>query len=459
MPIDLAWWAAIAVLLIGNVWLVLRAPRGPTGGRGVFKAPPEYNLVPELVAFPTAVSVRQSPIILVAILGLIMVSALFKARSAESANRVDYLPASLLLACVVLTYWQGPIRKAVPILIAIVILASLARSVSRQVAYSSLLAGMPLFLVANIAGWIAGIRAPGAGVRIGGEYTSSSLFSERVLFPFGTSINAPSYVAAAVIVALIATLRIRQWPHWYQWVGAAAGLFVIVGSNSRTALIVAAAVAILLVITPKALQMVAPYAVGVGLLFPFLLAPMRPVIEWMAGGVSNSSYLSRGGSTNDILDFEGRQEIWSGAIRFLSGHVHDTFHRLFGYGLNGHMPSGAYLFFPKRISAFLSDRSALTAHNSILQMLLDGGIVGAGCLLAVVILTVYRYGRTVELLPIFAVALIIGWSGFTEASLTPGIEHVPIYLLLYLAFFIPLRRRPGSTDVPERAAEPTVART
>jgi O-antigen ligase len=182
-----------------------------------------------------------------------------------------------------------------------------------------------------------------------------------------------------------------------------------------------------------------PYAVGAALLLPFYVGLLQPVLQYGADLLQFNSFVSRGKDVNQLVDFEGRRATWAGSIRFWTDHFPGIRQFLVGFGYQGHVKSGAYLYIPRDNSMFLRDRSALHAHNSVLQAQFEVGLIGSTLLFAVTILLVYRYGRSAELLPAFAATAMIGLSGVVEPSLTPGILHIEAFMILYLAFFTPVK--------------------
>lgn len=399
------------------------------------------QLVPELVLIPFVASINQSEKARLGMLALLILTALVrsKAPGPATARQFTYLPAVAFLVIVALTFRDDLYKTAAVFVMIFVILLVLANTITRQAAYDSLLAGIALYLVANVLGWLAGVESPSISARIGGFETTSPFFSQRIIFPFAVSINEAPYVAACLLVSIVALIRMRLRPRWYQWLGLPAAVFVLLASGNRTATIIMILLGAALLLVPRATRVAVPYLAGLGLLLPFYVSMLRPLLEYLADLLRANAFLSRGKGANQLVDFEGRQATWSGSIKFWTDHFPGIRPLFFGYGYQGHVKSGAYLFIPQDNSTFLRDRSSLHAHNSILQSLFDAGLIGAVLLFTITVLIVYRYGRSMERLPIFAAATVVAFSGVVEPSLTPGILHIEAFLILYLAFFTPIR--------------------
>lgn len=418
------------------------------------------HLAIELVALPLVVSIRQDNkytiILLLGVLGIgVMRTVGRDASQPRCIDNINLTPTVLLMGCVFIVFWRGNFIVAAIYVLAFLILVNAARVVSRPTAYASLLAGLSLYIVSNTVGWLIGLQSASSAVRLGGYETSGGFFNTRVFFPFTISINEPAFISAALIAAVAAMISLRQRPPWYLWVGALAGVFVIIASNSRVPLIIAAPVIALLLFAPRVTRAVAPYVVGASMLLPVLMAQLQPILSWIAELVASNRYLARTQDFKQILGLSSRGDIWSRSLDYWSVHVTDSVHQVIGYGYFGHASSGALASYDSGISGYFTERAALSMHNSMLQTLFDGGLLGASILFGVTIYTIYRYGRHTSLLPMLAVAIVLGLSATTEAILAPGFGNTPTFLLLYLVVFIPAGRqsaRHGAT------AEYTAAR-
>jgi hypothetical protein len=344
------------------------------------------------------------------------------------------------------------------------ILFTFSRAISRDNAYESLVAGMALYIIANIFGWMAGIESPSAAGRLSGFETTSPFFDRRIIFPLSSSLNEPPYVAVAFLLAVIAMIKIGRQRRWYHWLGAFASAFVLLAANNRATFLIAITLSATLVSVPKLMRIAAPYVAGTALLLPFLLSATAPVINYVAALLQDNNLLSRGRTDFTISEFEGRGPVWTGVVRFFSEQwstegLSGISSKLFGYGYLGQVSSGAYLFIPKASSQFLRERIYLHAHNSVLQAVLDVGLIGAIVLWSIAVLITYRYGRQTKYLPMFVISFTIALSGIFESGLVPGMNWIEFVILMYLAFFIPVAGgsiggTAGEAVLTERMADP-----
>ncbi|MBR7191740.1 O-antigen ligase [Gordonia sp. SCSIO 19800] len=443
------WWAIGLGVLVAAVGMLIGLRRSLPALTRMERHP----LALELVALPLVVSIRHSTILTLVLLGLLLLISLARRQRVDDAP-INYVPVLLLLLAAGLIFRNGPYTIAALFVLVVLVLAAASVSVSRTTAYASLTAGLSLYLVANIAGWIVGIQSVSASVRVGGYESSGGFFGARVFFPFARSINEPSFIAAALILAVVAMLSVRTAPRWYHWVGVAAGLFVIAASNSRTPLLMLIPAALFILIAPRITRRGAPFVAGGVMLLPFLLPALRPSVNWVAEKIAGNDYLARGQSVHDIGGLGTRDIIWEQSIGFWDRQVDSLLHQVAGFGYNGHAVSGASDYYATGIGDFLSRRSALTMHNSFLQTLFDGGLIGAFCVLGVTVFLVWRYAQRPELLPVFAIALMLGLSAGTEVSLAPGLSQTPVFLLLFLAVFVPRKHRQEQDGQPAASSRP-----
>jgi hypothetical protein len=394
------------------------------------------TLAPELVMLPFAVSFRQYPKLGLALLaGLLLLSLI---RKQKPVGRLNLLPASLMMLSAAIVLWRGPYLLVSIYLMAGLILLSASRRVSRATAYTSLLAGVSLYLCANVAGWLAGFHSTAAATRVGGYETGASVFGARIFFPFTTSINEPAYIAGAFISAVAAMLTLHMKVKWYHVAGAVSGALIIVASNTRAAAVVTIAVIVMAVAAQGLLRRSGPFALALGMLAPFLLPIFKPVLESTVAVISAFTFFVRDSSGLEKLgSLESREGIWENGVDYWTSAINGL-DLLFGFGYLGHVPSGAWVAFASGGQVdYLGSRTALTAHNSLLQTLFDGGLVGAAAFVVAITYVVFRFSKSRDLLPMFVIALILGLSGVTEVATAPGFGATPFFLLLYLAVFPP----------------------
>jgi hypothetical protein len=269
--------------------------------------------------------------------------------------------------------------------------------------------------------------------------------AQRVFFPYGDGLNGFGIIAgASFIVSLVAWLRMEGWLRRVGIVGTFASFYGICATDSRASLFFAVGTAFALFALPRAAQ---SGARGLPLLVPFSPAIITSALGFVADtGVS--SVLSRGGSEGSFTSGTGRVDVWRVVLGFLG---HFTPHELVGWGFGGQLTSGVSYSYAYLIETGGSPETA-TAHNFILESILDVGYIGLALWL-VVFLVALRRGATAvgtsytpAAAMVFGVLLFFLLSGMTESSpgdATPGAFGA--FLVLVIGAFAldttPIRRR------------------
>ncbi|MBT2248094.1 hypothetical protein JHV56_05185 [Arthrobacter sp. BHU FT2] len=425
--------------VVGLLALVVAAFAVALARRRVRRRIVEYTADPrlslELMLFPLAVSVRQSAVVTVGLVGLLTLAMLCRRRDPES-GRANLLPFGMLAAAAVMVFRVDIGMPVVVAALAVLFLWAAAVKVPRPVALPSLATGVGVYLIANVLGHFARVPSPLDASRLGGYETSSGFFGQRLVFPFARSINEPAVMAAAYLAIVAAMWIIGRKVGPLRWLGVAAAGYVMFGSNSRLPFIVAALLIAATLLTPLLTRRLATPVVAVSGALPFYLPVALPIIAAVAESIANIDYLSRGQSVQDIIGLGTRGTIWEGSTQFWLNRV-DVLHQLLGYGPNGHAASGANRTYLSGLGGFLADKTNLTMHNSFLQQLFDGGLVGLGLLAAALLIVLRRYAKDVSLLPQLLFVAVLGVGAASEIILAPGFTQTPFFLLLAFAAFAP----------------------
>lgn len=407
-------------------------PIGPTS-----RSRPTDSLNWAFVLFPLFVSIRQSPALALAGLGILGVLSLRGRPIARSTYH--YLPFALLVAASAFPMSRGaPIGELVQMCGAVVVLWLAGRRVTSPQLVDSLTVGLSVYLVANIAGWAAGIQSPAASVRTGLFATQSSFFDLRVLFPFCRSINEPAIVAAALIAFVLVGARaggIRPRP--FLWVGVVAAVFVIEASGTRSPLIGLILLLPVAMLAPRLIRL-GPALALAAIALPLYLKGLTTLINVVSDRVEGVAFLARGETASDLAGFSYRGFIWDKGIDFWSSGV-GAIPSWVGFGYDGHVQSGVvYSYFVQ--GGFVNQASALTMHNTFLQQLLDGGYLGLFALLLGLWLTGRRFARAGT--PATAAMIsIIYFSAAVEVFMAPGFRATPFMIALALSVGTPWASR------------------
>lgn len=383
----------------------------------------------ELVMLPTLVSIRQSTTVLIIGLVLALLIALFR-RAPATRSGLGTLPLSLLLLATIISARTDLLIIGLVLLVAAIAAVS-ARKTPIPLAMKSISAGLVVYFAVNIVAHFAGVQSHAAAVRIGG-YTSSSLFGDRVLFPFSRSINEASIVAAVFLVIVAARWVLRYRRSNINSVGVPLALYVMLASNSRVPLLIAGALMAVVMIAPSVTRLALPIGVPIAMAFPFYLRWSTSALNLIASAADSIAYFSRGQSVEEIVELGTRGPIWQGTLLFW-GQYADNFNRVFGWGANGHATSGANTFYLNGQDRFLADPIALTTHNSFLQTLLDGGLVSLAALITAIVIMLIRFGRTRASVPLALGVAAACLCGVMEVVMAPAATTTPFILVIAMS--------------------------
>jgi hypothetical protein len=427
---------AVVVVLGSMVVVALMLAARRRVRRRITEVTVDPRLAPELVLFPLVVSVRQSQTVTVALLAGLVFLAICRKRNDDASASARFLPFALLALSAVVVFRTELAMPAAIAGLAVFFLWQAAVKFPREVALPSLATGVAVYLVANVLGQLAHIPSPLDASRLGGYDTSAGFFGARLAFPFARSINEPAVITAAYIALVAAMWMLGRRVGFFRWAGVLAGAYIMLGSNSRLPLIIAILLIAATLVGPgMTRRLTRPIVVAAGAL-PFYLPVALPVIGAVAASVANVSYLARGQSVEEIIGLGTRGAIWNGSTHWWLSRI-SLESQLFGFGPNGHAVSGANSTYLSGLGGFLADRTHLTMHNSFLQQLFDGGLLGLGLLAVGLLIAMRRYSKDVSLLPQLVFVTVLGVGAASEIILAPGFTQTPFFLLLALAAFSP----------------------
>lgn len=407
------------------------------------------KLAIELVLFPLFVSIRQSQTLTIALLAaLVLYAACKKSRHIEG-ERANLLPFVLLALSAVMVFRSSFEAPTIIAMLAVLFVWTIAPKIPRAVALPSMATGIAVYLLANVVGQLAHLPSPLDASRLGGYESSAGVFGARLAFPFARSINEPAVITAAYLALVVGMWMIGRKVGFIRWAAVLAGGYIMVGSNSRLPLVIAILLILATLVSPILTRRLTRPIVAVSGALPFYLPLALPVIAAVAASIANVRYLARGQSIEDIIGLGTRGAIWNGSTHWWLSRI-TLESQLFGFGPNGHAVSGANSTYLHGLGGFLADKTNLTMHNSFLQQLFDGGLVGMGMLAVGLLITMRRYSKDVSLLPQLVFVTVLGVGAASEIILAPGFTQTPFFLLLAFAAF-----SPRVTPAAPRRSEPS----
>jgi O-antigen ligase len=409
--------ADVVVLLLVAGILVLAA----RSQRRFLPDQSESPVVLSLLCLPTTVGLAafNSVIAAAAVVGMI---ALVLVQGRRRAGHLAHPWLVLALAAAVILPMSRPVAEGLSLFwrlgVCVVLILCVSRF-PRPAVIMSLLDGVGVYLIINVVGYFAGLQSPAAGGRT--FALESSTGGARIFFPLTGSLAVPPMMAAIFVAAGLICFEGRRSLRLPRVVAFAAAVFVLLGANTRVALVASVPVLLASLVAPRLLARLGPPAAVLPMAVPFVFPRLedvvvRPLIEFVAGALP---FLSRGDVSSDVT-LESRSFIWRSAIRFWNTFV-DFSHQLVGFGELGQRKSGASAAYARGDPLLLN----FSAHNSTLQQLFDAGLIGVlglvvASLGAVALLAKSALrGSRVSLIGLSALlAGIVG--GGTEVTQVPG---------------------------------------
>lgn len=418
------------------VCLLLLLRRG-MASRAMAASTPDNSVAVELVLLPLAVSVRSVPLAVVGIAAvfLAVVRRIREKTEWRRGSREGWMPVVLLLVAFFVTVRELNAVAVLAVLGSIAVILLVIAKLGTEVAARSLIRGASFYLIANAVGHFLGLESPGAALRTGALETSSSLFDERILFPFARSLNEPAIVAAALAAVVFAQTIERRRVHYVEWLGVVAGAFIVVAADTRFAPLVGLSVCVVLVVARKLLIAVALPLAVLSLLLPIYVGLLGSVIDSTTALIADVPALSRSQSAADLSSLGTRRIIWEKSTDYWLDQV-PLGRKIIGYGKQGHAVSQAYLYYGDKHSGFLRDPTSLTPHNSFLQQLYDGGVIGVAAFLGALGVMFARMRRRAAHLALLVMALVLCIGGALESVLAPAFAGTPVILLFGLAAIV-----------------------
>jgi hypothetical protein len=394
-----------------------------------------------VLLIPTVIGMRGLNAQVSLLLTFLLTIAAF-VRTTDSRYRASFGPLAVLFsASAVVISRPSPgtptVAAAFPIVNLLVFSALVARIVAtvggRRIAVS-LANGAGLYCFASVALYTLGIRGASSTARIGGLVESSGF--TRTLYPLATSINTAPLLAAVFVTSLPFVLaRGNRLRAASQLLFFAAALNVLV--TTRSTLAVGAAICLLAIViafrssTRWLSQLTALFAIASVAILPTILKS-----TYIPVGLIETIVPDRSISAETLGSIQGRSRIWSGSTQYWGEWV-DAPQKLLGFGINGHYRSGASFTYADLIRHLTRSSYLSTMHNSYLQQLFDGGLVGFTLLAVAVLWASVRlarrpvdWGNPGISAVLMMTALLL--SSMTEVSLSPGPGSELFWILFVL---------------------------
>jgi hypothetical protein len=357
-------------------------------------------------------------------------------RRHEGVFQIQPGPFVALILAAALSFGRPQNLSALLLFLMVCILIfNLIATVDARRIIRSLIDGCGVYLVVIVLAYAAGFRSSAYNFRIGGLVESTG--SVRILFPLAGSINISSAIASIVIVAfpflIVEKGSLRRALRSASLLAAA---FVMFGAGSRSAILVSAALPLIVLSAPATTRWLAQAATVLAATFAFV----RP---WLASGlglvVAPLTFLIPGRETTNegVISLQGRDQIWAGSIKYWQEWIHDLPDVLFGFGTSGQYRSGASGSYSTLLEGTVRNPERAYVHNSFLQQLFDGGVVGFALLAVAAFWASARLAKRTRDWGNYGMAATVALTvlllvGITEVAVAPGPAQLTFWIFLVL---------------------------
>lgn len=317
-----------------------------------------------------------------------------------------------------------------------VLVLRLVASVDAKVIIASIIDGAGIYLAINVAGYMVGFRSIGAADRIGGFIETSGFV--RAIFPLSRSLDIAPSIASLYIAAAAFLIFERGWiRRSFRLTCFVAAFIVVSEAGARTALVtsVALPLAVLCIplITRWLVQVLAIFA-SVSALY---LATVLSSVQSVAVPILTAIAPDRDTRLGDITSLNNRDIIWTRSMNYWSNSIDGTFDHLIGFGQNGQYTSGVSMTYAESLSGTVRNSQYASLHNSFLQQLFDGGILGWALLTLAIVWGGVRFSRRRQSWGTQGVAAILALSallvnGMTQVTIAPGFAQETFWILVVL---------------------------
>lgn len=342
-----------------------------------------------LVALPTALAVHNLytgpggmlvTVAFILIVGLPVLIAFMRQTGSDYQLAAGPLVALFGSSFIVLTRPTGIYNVLVFLLVGALAI-QLARTVYGPRMISSLFDGVGVYALVSVLLY-------GAGIRSATESEGWRLYLDtdgvnRIIFPLDRSLNLPPILAAMYISAFYLMIREPgRWRRVLRTICLIAAVLVLIGSGARVPAFLALVVPLAIIVVPAIARWIAPLSVAFAacsaVILPRLIASTETVLSPLVALVSDRP-ATQGKA---LAALNGRDYVWEKSLTYWQEEVHGLINIMFGYGMQGHYRSGVSLTYYRLLSHVIvhDPDKLISVHNSFLQQLFDGGLVGFGLL-------------------------------------------------------------------------------
>lgn len=317
-----------------------------------------------------------------------------------------------------------------------ILVVQLVLTVDARILITSFIDGAGIYLLLNVLGFLAGLQSPNAGDRVG-AYVESGGFV-RIIFPLSSSLEVAPTVASVYLASVVFLIMEEGGRRRiFRIVCFVAAVAVSSQGADRTGLFAGIVLPVLVFFIPSITRWVAQvttlFASVSATVLPFVVPKLNYVL------IPFLSFIAPNRDTHvaNVNSLSNRAEIWSDSLDYWTNYVEGSFDRLIGFGQDGQYRSGASMVYARALAGTVKHPEHASMHNSFLQQLFDGGLVGWLLLVLAMFWTSVRLSRRVRvwgaqgMAAVVAVAALL-INSMTQVSISPGYVNETFWLVVVL---------------------------
>ena len=318
-------------------------------------------------------------------------------------------------------------------LLVLVILVRVVSANPAAVIIRSTVDGIGLFLLLNVIAFVLGLRTSVDAERVFSSIEWNGFV--RTTFPLSAGLDAAPSMAGTYLAAFPFLFFHRGTKiQWFRLVSFSSALIVLFFGAVRTGFIIAIAIPVAMLVFPVANRWLAR-ALTVFAAFSAIILPSMTSLIAAILGPAMRFIPGRDKTITDTLTLSSRTYIWPRSIDYWRDFVTDFSSRLFGFGQSGQIKSGVWTTYGREISVVTTNVQNASLHNSFLQQLFDGGILGWLLFTLGILWTSYRLsshenwgGSKNVAIAVISASLI---SGISSGSISPGLSQYPSFWIVF----------------------------
>ncbi len=408
-----------------------RALSKSTGVNNTDKVPLDWIVI----AVPVVLAIRPfSPKASLALLAILIAAAAVRRCPFRRSLRMGPLLALWIAAGIALVRSE-PRSNLIILVLVSALTVVLVRTVDARIVIGSLIDGIGICLLLNVLSYSVGLRSPNADSRIAGYIETTGMV--RIIWPLGSSLDEVAALASIYIAAGLYLIVERDWPRrLFRSLLLCAALYILYKSGARTGIAPVILVGIVFAF-PGLSGRLAQLTTICASISAIILPPVVTRLESVITAIFNFIAPGRTITAQQISSLNFRSTIWERSIDYWQAWVYGSSESLIGFGQGSQYLSGVSQTYASELANIVRNPEYASLHNSFLQQLFDGGLIGVLLLTLAIYWAASRLSAhaddwarngIVALLALIALLL----NGMTQVSIAPGAGQQTFWILVIL---------------------------